>query len=29
MAECLREAAWSIDVPEELRPLNGVWAIEL
>jgi hypothetical protein len=29
LAECLREAAWSVDVPEELAHLDGTWQVEL
>jgi hypothetical protein len=29
LAECLGEAAWSIDVPEELAQISGTWQVEL
>jgi hypothetical protein len=29
LADCLREAAWSIDVPEELAAVSGTWQVEL
>jgi hypothetical protein len=29
LGECLGEAAWSIDVPEELASFSGTWQVEL